>query len=197
MTELFESNKIKNGLTIDDIQIDLTVSKYNSQELNVTAKIENKSNKPVYVVVETTKKNGSAGPYLFLDKDSTVLSIASSFFAQEWGVIAEQDKSRFKLQKLEVGASYEWTITVSNLIKEIIPTYREQSDMKAIDLTVVKKIKFLVGTVPYFEEAANVITDSPLSPYLTWNTLIKRGRYKNRFLYEMQAVITTEKVLKT
>jgi hypothetical protein len=157
--------------------------------------VRNEGEYAIFLMTEPVKTDGSVGPYVALaGDDQSTLEISSMVYALPPYTIYS-DYSSVKLKYLSPHAQYRMPFTISNVMSESIPPYKDFPVAREISLYKVRFVRAFVGVLPDDEGIRDFLRrKEAIGPFTNGLEQIERGQYKGKRIIDLQVVITSQSI---
>jgi hypothetical protein len=174
-----------------DVVVSLRLLERTPNQLKFQIKVSNSGARPVLIVTDPVRLDGSKGVYLSLnEKDPTLLELGLEVFPPPpYTRLAPKNRVTFK--QLEAGGTYEEEVVVQVPLEETKPPWGNMPDAQTIDITKVRQVRVNVGVLPDEPEVREAFANDPSPEGME---VIKSGPLKGESLFEIQEIVSSEKV---
>lgn len=173
------------------VKVSLRVLERTSKVAKFQATITNEGTRPVLIVTNPMRADGSAGPYLSLNADEpSMLELGFRAFPPPgFDILATNERVTYT--SLEPEVPHHEEVSLLAPIEETEPPWRGMAKPRQIDLGRIQYVKLNVGVFPDEPEVREAFAYE-LSP--TGLELVKRGRFKGKSLYKIQGIVSSGRI---
>jgi hypothetical protein len=169
-----------------ELKLELLQATIDLWDFKVT--VQNIGNKPVFVMTNPYRADGTKGWYVSLDeKNSSVLEISSRIYPDP-PYFLMYNGSGVMLKQLSPNAVHSERISIKIPIKETMPPYGTELERMAIDHKNIKFVRAVVGLVPDEEGIREVFEHKVVPGSVTGAEEIMKGSFKGKRLIDLQTV---------
>ena len=181
-------SKVQGETAAEPVAVDLALLKRTPTRLEIQVKVKNLGERPVVVVTDPVRLDGSEGVYLSLNEnDSSQLELAFAVYPPPF-YTRLAPKTRVTFRRLEAGGAYQTNVVLDTPLKDTKPPWGETPNTELIDLAKIHQIRANVGILPDDPGVHDAFTNNR-SP--DGFELVKKGPFKGKLLFELQALVSS------
>jgi hypothetical protein len=175
----------------DRVSVTLHIIERTPTRLKFHLQIRNSGDHSVLIISDSVRIDGSEGMYISLGgDDSSLLEVSSQVFPPpNYTILAPKHRVTYRL--LYPGTAYEEEVLLKAPLSETEPPWREMLTPRNIDLTRLQSLELKVGVLPD-EPGVRQAFAAERSP--TGLEIVKNGSFKGKPLFEIQSIVSSDKV---